>query len=467
MTDPTIPQGFEQHLDLHFRSIAEHVPHIFSFIDPETYAIKYINRVEEGYNLKEVIGKEIFKYLLPDQVKPYRRKMEEVKLTGKTVHIEAAFQSYSATGGISWFLTTISPVYDSTGKLESILILSQDISENKLLEIENQNRSERLKAIINNNDDMICSIDTNYDLIEFNTVLAATIKRGFNVDLKPGMPILEYIDPSQQEHLKVIYEKVKRGEICHDIQEYITSENDRLYLETSFHPIYGINDEVTGISIFSRNITERVKNERKIKEALREKEIMLAEIHHRIKNNLAMISSMLQLQELNMTNPEAKEALSSSRKRIKTTALIHEMLYRDETFNKISLKEFITELFGLLRMSDRYQLEIHGKDKEFNLTTALPLGLILNEIMVNSFKHSFSNTDHGKTSITIDSEGELLTIHYRDEIGNFPKEIDFRNSNTTGLTLIHTFADQLSGSIDLVSNDPPVYKIQIRIHENH
>ena len=63
MTDPTIPQGFEQHLDLHFRSIAEHVPHIFSFIDPETYAIKYINRVEEGYNLKEVIGKEIFKYL--------------------------------------------------------------------------------------------------------------------------------------------------------------------------------------------------------------------------------------------------------------------------------------------------------------------------------------------------------------------------------------------------------------------
>lgn len=462
-----LPQNFQQHLDLHFRSLAEHVPQIFSFIDPESYEIKYINRVEEGYKLEEVIGKEIFNYLLPDQIEPYRREIEEVKQTGKTVHIEAAFQSYSATGGISWFLTTISPVYDPAGKLESILILSEDISENKLLEIENQNRSERLKAIINNNDDMICSIDTNYELIEFNTVLAATIKHGYNVDLKPGMPILRYIDPSQHEHLKVIYERVKNGEICHDIQEYITSENDKLFLETSFHPIYGINDKVTGISIFSRNITDRVKNEQKIKDALREKEIMLAEIHHRIKNNLAMISSMLQLQELNMNSTEAKEALSSSRKRIKTTALIHEMLYRDKTFNKISLKEFITELFGLLRLSNNYHLEIHGEDKEFNLTTALPLGLILNEIMVNSFKHSFIHADQGKTSITIDSEGDLLTIIYRDETGNFPADIDFKNSNKTGLTLIHTFAEQLSGSIDLVSNDPPVYKIQILIHENH
>jgi PAS domain S-box-containing protein len=467
MSQNQLPRGFEQHLELHFRCLAENVPQIFSFIDPETYAIKFINRVEEGYELKEVIGKEIFNYLLPDQVEAYRSKIEEVKSTGRASRIETGFQSFTGPSGISWFLTTISPVYDPSGKLESILILSEDVSESKLLEIENQNRSERLKAIINNNEDMICSIDTDYNLIEFNTVLEKIVKNSYRIDLEPGMPILNFLNPAKHEHLKAIYEKVKQGEIFHDIEAYTTTTQGMMYLETSFHPIFGINDEVTGISIFSKNITERVKNEQKIKEALREKEILLAEIHHRIKNNLAMISSMLQLQELTITNTELREALASSRKRIKTTALIHEMLYRNETFNKISLKDFIRELYALLRTSDQFELDLQGEDLVFNLSTALPLGLIMNEILINSFKHSYIGKDQGKTTITIRAEGDDLNISYCDCQGSFPKNVDFKNSNTTGLTLIHTFAEQLSGSIDLVSNEPPMYQINIRIHENH
>jgi two-component sensor histidine kinase len=176
---------------------------------------------------------------------------------------------------------------------------------------------------------------------------------------------------------------------------------------------------------------------------------------------------MLQLQELTITNREVREALSGSRKRIKTTALIHEMLYRDETFNRISLKEFVSELFTLLKTSENYELELLGEDRDFNLTTALPLGLIFNEIMTNSFKYSYSAIETGRTIISIDSDGEELTILYKDDQGSFPFEVDFKNSNTTGLTLIHTFAEQLSGSIDLVSNEPPVYKIQIRVNESH
>ena len=117
-----------ENLDLHFRSIAGNIPQIFSFIDPETFTIKYINRVEEGYDLKEVIGKEIFNYLLPDQCEPYRIKIEQVKRSGKTEQIEAGFQSFAAEGGISWFLTTISPVCNAEGELESILVLSENIT---------------------------------------------------------------------------------------------------------------------------------------------------------------------------------------------------------------------------------------------------------------------------------------------------------------------------------------------------
>jgi two-component sensor histidine kinase len=314
---------------------------------------------------------------------------------------------------------------------------------------------------------MICSIDTNYNLIEFNTVLANIVKNGFNVDLKPGFHMLDYIDPRRHDHLKGIYDRVLRGEICHDIEAYDTSMIGKIFLETSFHPIFSLNSEITGISIFSKDVTQRIKNEQKVKEALKEKEVLLAEIHHRIKNNLAMISSMLELQELTMGAVDSREALSSSRKRIKTTALIHEMLYRNESFNEISFKEFVRELFDLLKTGNNFSVVLNGEDVTFNLTTALPLGLMLNEIMLNSFKHSYSNVFEGKTEITISSQDELLTIDYCDCQGSFPLDVDFYNSNTTGLTLIHTFAEQLSGRIELVNNEPPVYKILINLNEKN
>jgi two-component sensor histidine kinase len=176
---------------------------------------------------------------------------------------------------------------------------------------------------------------------------------------------------------------------------------------------------------------------------------------------------MLQLQELTMLNKESQEALSSSRKRIKTTALIHEMLYRNETFNEISLKEFITELYELLKTNNNFILFTSGEDIKFNLSTALPLGLMLNELMLNSFKHSFDGLDQGKTEIAINTDNGKLNIEYCDCKGVFPQEVDFSNSNTTGLTLIHTFADQLEGKIELISNQPPKYLIQIPLDENH
>ncbi|MFN6015685.1 MAG: PAS domain S-box protein, partial [Flavobacteriales bacterium] len=310
-----------ENLDLHFRSIAGNIPQIFSFIDPETFTIKYINRVEEGYDLKEVIGKEIFNYLLPDQCEPYRIKIEQVKRSGKTEQIEAGFQSFAAEGGISWFLTTISPVCNAEGELESILVLSENITENKRLEIENQNRSERLKAIINNNNDLICSIDTDYCLIEFNNTLAGAIKAEKNIDLGQGMLLLNFLAPHQRKRHLEIYERVKQGEICHDIEEFSTFGREKRFLETSFHPIYGINNEFTGISIFSRNITERVKNEKKIRDALREKETILSEIHHRIKNNLQGVAGLLQ--QASARFPEVAPILSDAVGQLQAIAQVY------------------------------------------------------------------------------------------------------------------------------------------------
>jgi len=449
--------------DIHFRQLASLLPQMFSFIDPVEFKLLYINKVEAGYSLEKVIGQSIFNFILPEHHDLYRETIKKVISSRETIKIDVGFLSYHFPDGITWCQTTISGVYNENNELQSILVLSEDITESKLLEIENNNQSERLKAIINNTFDLICSIDLDYNLIEFNASLAKIVKNGYKVDLKRGMAILDYIDPSKHEYHKDIYRSVLTGETKNDIENYLTSKGEYIYIETSYHPIYDVKNQITGISVFSKNITERIKSEKKIKLALKEKEVLLAEVHHRIKNNLAMVSSLLQLKELNITNEEAKDALQSSRKRIKTTALIHELLYRNETFHEINFKDFVAELFDLLKTNESIILELKGNNVTFNLTTALPLGLMLNELMLNSFKYSYNDNIPGKLDISVFSENDHLTINYCDCRGAFPKHIDFSTSNTTGLTLIHTFAEQLNGKIELIQHSPPHYLIQISL----
>ncbi|MEY3237477.1 MAG: hypothetical protein RI883_1578 [Bacteroidota bacterium] len=453
------------HQNEYFDCLVNSIPHIISFIDPINFRITYINKVEEGYDIDKVIGMELFDFILPQYVETYRKKINEVKANGKAECIETAFHSFRRPNGLNWYKTTISPVKNPDGSIQSLLVLSEDITGGRLLEIENDNKSERLKAIINNTSDIICSIDSDYKLIEFNSIFQAIVFNGFDVNLEPGMEILQYIDPKRHDHLTSIYERVFKGETCVDIESYETARMNTVYFETSFHPIYDVDKIIRGISIFSKNITERIKTENKIINALKEKEVLLSEIHHRIKNNLAMVSSMLHLQEMNIENNEAKAALALSRKRIKTTALIHELLYKNETFHDIRLNEFLNELFMLLRTNENIDLVLIGEEVSFKLNTALPLGLMLNEIMLNSFKHSYKNALQGKTKISSQIEDNYLIIEYCDCQGNFPNTVDFANSSTTGLTLIHTFAEQLNGSIQLISNEPPKYLIQIPLNE--
>jgi two-component sensor histidine kinase len=198
-----------------------------------------------------------------------------------------------------------------------------------------------------------------------------------------------------------------------------------------------------------------------LKSALKEKEVLLSEIHHRIKNNLAMVSSMLQLKEMLIDNPAAKEALSDSRRRIKSTALVHEMLYKNEAFDKISIHDYLKELFS--NLNSEITLVTEGDNEYLNLNKAQPFGLMMHELMMNSIKHSFRDRTEARLTIQTRKEKETFTLNYCDCSGEFPEHVDFYNTSTTGLMLIHTFIEQLEGKITIVSRRPPAYEIQIPV----
>lgn len=451
--------------DTYFTGLAYALPQYVMLIDPDTYTVRFLNQpgAEEG----GFVGKNMYDFVCPDHTEIIANAIAEVKKTLQPISLELEGVSSRYSNGKAWYRSQMGVVLDESNGIKDLVFVVEDITRQKQQEEESINKNERIKSIINNTKDIICSIDTNFNLIEFNSVFASMVKLGYHIELEAGMPVLQFTDPSKHEHLKTIYARVLNGESLLEVESFATVNDNLVYNETSYNPIYNANKIVDGINIFSKDITERVKNEQKIKNALKEKEVLLAEIHHRIKNNLAMVSSLLQLQELNTSNKAAKEVLALSRKRIKSTALIHELLYKSESFQKIDLKEYLLDLFDNFKINENIALGFEGESVKLNLSLAMPLGLMLNELLLNSFKHSYTASSKGKIKITCNASTDSLVVFYDDFEGLFSSEIDFHNSNTTGLTLIHTFAKQLNGNIDLIKLEPPSYKIQIPLNENH
>jgi len=276
--------------------------------------------------------------------------------------------------------------------------------------------------------------------------------------------MLDYIDPNKHNHLISIYQRVFKGERVFDTETFNTNSKNSIHFESSYNPILDENNEVRGISIFSKNVTNRVNNEIELKKALGDKEILLSEIHHRLKNNLAIISSILHLQEINISNEEALKALRESRMRIKSTALLHEMLYQNESIDKICLNQYLTKLFSDINNSmgnSKHKLTITGDEAALLLHNAVPAGLLFNELFTNAIKHGFNDKNEGEIIIKIKNNDSKTNFEIIESGNSFPEEIDFENSVSTGLTLVKTFAEQLKGEIRLQKKPTTNYFISL------
>ncbi len=202
---------------------------------------------------------------------------------------------------------------------------------------------------------------------------------------------------------------------------------------------------------------ERKKAEEKIKQSLNEKSILLKEIHHRVKNNLQIISSLLNLQSNYLTDDDSKSLFKETQNRIKTLALVHEKLYKSQDVEYVNLKEYITSIVELLSYSfDKeyidvdYDLDVDDLEK-FDIEKAIPCGLITNEILSNAYKYAFPKKLSGKINISLKIGEGSCTLIIEDDGTGIPKEIDVNNSNTLGLELVHSLVEQLDGAIKISS----------------
>jgi len=245
-----------------------------------------------------------------------------------------------------------------------------------------------------------------------------------------------------------------------------------IVMEALLSGIPGPGNAVHRILFSARDITARQQAEEHLKSSLKEKEVLLKEIHHRVKNNLQIISSLLNLQSGYIQDPHAGEMFKESRNRVKSMALIHERLYQSKDLARIDFAEYVRNLTTHLFRS--YGVNTHavglkiGVDKILlDIDTAIPCGLIINELVTNSLKYAFPPGVAGEIHINLQRENNgQLALVVSDNGAGLPPDFDFQKTDSLGLQLVSTLTDQLEGRIQLERGSGTTFRILLRPHNS-
>jgi len=268
-----------------------------------------------------------------------------------------------------------------------------------------------------------------------------------------GRDIGEFIDPeSLRENARLMLEQEQSGSAPAE-REMLVIRTDGVRLETQLTVAsVELHDGPVHIG-FIADITERKRAEQQVRNSLREKELLLKEIHHRVKNNLQVISSLLGIQAQRVTDPVALEAYADSIRRIRSMALVHEKLYRSQDVPQIDYREYLHSVAEDLHHSlrrDGVELRVEAEPIMLGIDVAVPCGLIANELVSNALKHAFPGGNHGTVLVSFKRLRDgMLQLEVQDNGVGFPAALDVRTISSMGMSIIRTLTEQISGSLTL------------------
>jgi PAS domain S-box-containing protein len=263
-------------------------------------------------------------------------------------------------------------------------------------------------------------------------------------------------------------EVIERGKSrLHIIETQLQSDGRIIWLDTNKIPLFGPDGTVIGILGTSNDITRQKHDEENIKASLEEKVILLREVHHRVKNNLQIIISLVNLQMRQTDDPMVKQIMSETQNRVRAMSLVHEKLYRSESLSRIDFADYTrflaTQLFSFYGMDTRrVQLDFAMGKIMVDINTAIPLGLLLNELISNALKHAFPNGREGAISISGGYEEDLITLVVRDNGAGIPADFEWKNTTSLGMRLVTSLIDQVDGTIELDRTNGTVFTITVK-----
>ena len=283
---------------------------------------------------------------------------------------------------------------------------------------------------------------TGYTLDEVRKQKGATLR-----ELTTNQDVLDHLDECIRMRRSFIYE----SEIEH-------KNHTKRWASSTLTPILNEQGQLKNIVVIDTDITLRKHMEEQIREALEEKGVLLREIHHRVKNNLQIIISLFNLQTSYVSDENAYKALKEGQDRIKSMALIHERFYQTDGLSKIDFDDYIKRLAENLMQSFRVSqsqvtLIIQSDKISLDIDTAVPCGLIINEIVSNSLKHAFKDGRKGEISIRLNqTEPDMFRLEIGDNGIGMPEGFSVETSDSLGIQLIQALTDQLEGTMQVENN---------------
>ena len=272
-----------------------------------------------------------------------------------------------------------------------------------------------------------------------------------------------------KEFIRHLWATIGQGEIWRGEIKNKAKDGSFYWVDATITPFLNQDGKPYQYVAIRTDISQRKAAEEKMAESLHEKEALLREIHHRVKNNMQVISSLLHLQTDYIQDPQALEVFKDCQGRIRTMALIHEKLYRSEGLAQIDFKNYLESLINLLRSSHkvagvelRYELEIERI--KLDVDTAIPLGLIANELISNCLKHAFSGRRQGVMRVALqknDGSGHSLIV--QDDGNGLPDGFDPDKTNSLGVKLVQMLSAQIKGQMNLKNGNGTEFTITFNV----
>ena len=351
-------------------------------------------------------------------------------------------------------------VYDQNGDPLYFQSVVRDITERKLTEAQLRKNEQRYRALFERSNDAVFIM--NLDGIYIAVNQQATDMLGYSTDEIIGMSYKDIVVPLEIDEAQGKLTQLLGRENTPLYERQFRKKNGTIFpVEMNVALVYDDAGHPLHYQGIVRDITQRKETEVQMIASLREKEVMLKEIHHRVKNNLQVISSLLDLQSEHVGDKRVQGLFLETRTRVRSMAFVHEQLYQATDLARIDFVDYIEQLTRYLSQSyrqyaGRVTLQLELSPLLLSVETAVPLGLIINELVSNALKYAFPIPKTGFILIRLDpsdAENQLCLIVEDNGIG-LPDHIDFRRSPSLGLTIVMTLIDQLRATIRHLRLDP-------------
>ncbi len=410
---------------------------------------KYNIQISKGSNVSSLLNKEAKKYA--DYWHP---RYQEV-FNGTSLN----FIKEENIGKFICREVFINPVLLENGKIEEICCVAHDITDSVLYERKVNSQKGRLTAIFDSSQHYIWTIDREEKLTSFNKNYFDLVSSLYRTKPFVGIVLNRGLlanDKNYTQTLNVQYQKAFKGQATSFEVEVQDQEKGNVYLEIFLNPIYN-KSKVVEVSGIAHNITEKKLAQQKIEISLKEKEVLLKEVHHRVKNNMQVISSILNLQSFYVKDQYTLGLLKESQNRISTMAYIHESLYQNNSFSAVNFAEYVKRLIRNIIASysfnsENIELKQEIDEIALSLDVAIPLGLIINELITNSLKHAFNKREKGLIIINLKTENNYVFLNLMDDGIGLDEGFNIEKSQSLGLQLVSTLLEQIDAKYTLKSN---------------